>query len=82
MTEDERLRFLRAYNNTPPVTDSNPERIEMFWLISNPIAVLVVFVENGCVTLTGTFMRPLVDSIISPNANGQERSLRPIEREA
>ncbi len=80
LADDERLRFLRAYNNTPPVTDRNPERIEVFSRPNHP-AVVVVFVEDGCVTLTALMPRALVESMISPTG-GNRRSLRPMEREA
>lgn len=80
MTDDERLRFLRVFNSTPPITDVNPDRIEMFW--SNPSQILVAFVENGCVTHTGLLMRQLLESIISPNTNGYERPFNPMDREA
>lgn len=80
MVDDERLRFLRAYNNTPPVTDRNPERIEVFSPPNHP-AVVIVFVEDGCVTLTALMPRALVESVISPTG-GNRRSLRPMEREA
>lgn len=80
MSAEERLRFLRAYNNTPPVTDRNPERIEIFSRPNHP-AVVVVFVEDGCVTLTAMMPRALVESVISPTG-GNRRSLRPMEREA
>ena len=55
MTDDERLRFLNVYNGTPPITEANPEAIVMFW--SNQYQVMVIFVENGCVTHTGILMR-------------------------
>jgi hypothetical protein len=51
MTSDERQRFLSYYNNAPPVSDYNPERIEMFWV--NWYNITVVFVENGCVNQSG-----------------------------
>ena len=79
MSAEERTRFLRAYNNTPPVTDRNPERIEIFSQPDHP-AVVVVFVEDGCVTLTALMLRALVESVIS--SGGKQRSLRPAEREA
>ncbi len=78
MTEAERVRFLSAYNNTPPVTGHNPERIEIFSRRGHP-AVVVVFVEDGCVTLTALMLRSLVESVIS--SGGKQRSLRPAERE-
>ncbi len=80
MSAEERIRFLRAYNNTPPVTDRNPERIEIFSRPDHP-AVVVVFVEDGCVTLSALLPRALVESVISPTG-GNRRSLRPMEREA
>ncbi len=80
LSAEERTRFLRAYNNTPPVTDKNPERIEIFSRPDHP-AVVVVFVEDGCVTLTAPMPRALVESVISPTG-GNRRSLRPMEREA
>lgn len=79
MSAEERMRFLRAYNNTPPVTDRNPERIEIFSRPGHP-AVVVVFVEDGCVTVTALMLRALVESVIS--SDGKQRSLRPAEREA
>ena len=79
LADDERLRFLRAYNSTAPVSDRNPERIEIFSRPDHP-AVVVVFVEDGCVTLTAVMLRALVESVISPG--GKQRSLRPAEREA
>ena len=79
MSAEERTRFLRAYNNTPPVTDRNPERIEIFSRPGHP-AVVVVFVEDGCVTVTALMLRALVESVIS--SDGKQRSLRPAEREA
>jgi len=75
MTDAERLRFLSAYNATPPVTDRNPERIELFWL-DGGYQYVVVFVENGCVTVTARLFRQLVDSIIgiaAPQWNGGVR---------
>ena len=80
MTNDERLRFLNVYNGAPPLTDANPEAIVMFW--ANQYQVMVVFVENGCVTHTGILLRPLVDSIISPNVKSRERPFNPMDREA
>ncbi len=79
MTEEERIRFLRAYNSTPPVTDRNPERIEIY---SRPahVLVVVVFVENGCVTLTALMFRSLVEDLIS--SGGGRKTLRPLGREA
>ena len=80
LTEAERLRFLGTYNNVPPVTDRNPERIEIFSRWNHP-NVVVVFVEDGCVTLTALIDRPLVESVISPTG-GERRPLRAGEREA
>jgi len=82
MTKDERMRFLRAWNDAPPITDANPERIEMFWIKSNLLLVAVIFVENGCVTYTALMERQLVEAIISPNTNGYERPFNPMDREA
>lgn len=72
LTEPERLRFLGTYNNTEPVSDRNPERIEIF---SRPdyATVVVVFVEDGCVTLTAWMMRALVEAIISPASRAPRR---------
>ena len=79
MTDAERVRFLSAYNDTPPVTDHNPERIEVFSLHGHPL-VVVVFVEDGCVTLTALMLRALVEGVIS--SGGARRPLRPVGRAA
>lgn len=80
LTEAERLPFLSTYNNIPPVTDRNPERIEIFSRPGHP-AVVVVFVEDGCVTLTALIPRAPVESMISPTGSDR-RSLRPAGCEA
>ena len=84
MTDEERFRFLRAYNNTPSITEANPERIEVFWVDWNSSTVGVLFVENGCVTYSASLFRAFVDSIISPNTNGWQprRSPPPMGCEA
>lgn len=80
MTDDERIRFLGAYNDIPPVLDRNPERIEIISRFGDP-QVIVVFVKNGCVTLTAVMFRALVESVVSPTGGGRH-SLGPAEREA
>ena len=80
MTDAERLRFLSTYNSIPPITDTNPERIEMFWI--DPIVVAVVFVENGCVTYAVRMPRHLLESVISPNTNGRRPGQPVMQREA
>ena len=80
MTGAERMRFLGAYNSTPPISDVNPERIEMFWI--DPLVVAVVFVEDGCVTYAARMMRQLLESVISPNTNGRQSEPPIMQREA
>ena len=81
MTVDERLRFLWTYNRTPPLTDVNPQRIELFTRAHLPTMV-VVFVEDGCVTLTAVMFRALVESVISPNTRERDRGFDPHDSEA
>ena len=81
MDDNERVRFLSVYNDAEPVTTHNPERIEMYWTDTSPLIVAIIFVENGCVTLTSLMPRQLVESIISPNAKGHQ-ARQPGGREA
>ena len=69
LTADERLRLLRIYNNEPPLTDHNPERIEIFSFPGNPL-VAMVFVKYGCVTLTSPVPRLLLEDALGTKTNG------------
>lgn len=46
---EELQNFLNFYNSMPPVTDDNPELVTIFRKDAENI-VLVVFIENDCVT--------------------------------